>query len=191
MFQCALCSIIPFCNALFTVLIASDVKQFTLTPNLVVLVISSVMILFALFKFYFHAFHFMPLRLFYRITFLAQNHCFLHILATVAAVSLLCAFPRLPFLPLIPLSSMILYTLILRPHLSTPNNIRSVCNYIAMCGFVGLKMHFESLRKSTLANTNTVLWLCAYVTVCLALATVSLFFHCAHLRTLWGRRQKV
>lgn len=184
MFQCVLGSLIPFLNSLFIVLLLLDTNHLTQIPNLVMLVFSSITIILAVFKFHFHAFHFTPLRVFYKHNILAQNHCLLNFAVVLLATVLLCVLSEQSFVPLIPLALMALYTLLLRPHLELKNNLRSVFNYIAMSALVGFKCYARTLSARTLSNENTFFLILSAVTLCLLAVIVSFAFHVLHLRSL-------
>lgn len=70
---------------------------------------------------------------------LFEKHYYLHLLVLSSSVALLGTFTTRPYIALIPSALMAVYTLILQPYKYTRQNLRSVFNYVVMCGWVILK----------------------------------------------------
>jgi len=115
-------------------------KNYQNVVNMMVMIISMFLLLMVLIKFYFDPDPFDYFRYSFKVETLAMNHYFVHFVVISLSTILLCVFVSQPFLCIIPLGLMLLFTIIYLPYLKFKDNLRSIFNYSVMCSFVGFKI---------------------------------------------------
>lgn len=115
--------------------------------NIILFVFSACFVTYAFLMFHFYPFRFIDLLSFYKMTFIPQKYLFIKIFAMVISTTSLCIFTSLPYLPLLFLALLLLFTSISRPYVKIQNNINSALNSFIMCIFIGFKIYTEILSK--------------------------------------------
>lgn len=94
---------------------------------------------------------------------LALNHWIFHILVLLVVVSFFVMLPENRFVPLIPCTIFMIYTVLYRPYLSKKQNFVSSFNYLVVCCFMVFRIllgHFSIELKTNRIILSMILLFC-------------------------------
>ena len=101
--------------------------------------------------------YYLRFRVSFQRTKLGYRHYFFHILALVSSVLFICLLPSLIYLPFIPQTFMVVYTLVYRPYKYLSENFRSAYNYLCMMVITSMLLFYG------LASTETRTGMAGYI----------------------------
>lgn len=109
-------------------------------PSLITFSIQGLLTVFTFVRFYIDPVIFGYFRFSFNTNRLAMNHYFFHIINMILIVVLLSLFEE-TWMPLIPVSLMLIYTLAYRPYKLLRDNIRSAFNMLAIISFLLFRVY--------------------------------------------------
>ena len=177
LFHFASVSIIPFVCLVVVLCAQNKITHFS-NISLSLFALGGITFVFSMF--YFFPYRFVCLMLFYKKTFAAQNTLNLYFCVIVSMSIVFCVFPSLPFLLLIFLVPMMVFSAIVRPHCESVNNYRFLFNCSVMCVFVGLKCQMKYFSNPFHTDFSTMLFILIATFLCFFCVLISFVFHVLH-----------